>query len=313
MALAQTALVASRLRDAHDALRVETVPFKTRGDIDQVSKLERHGGKGGAFVAEIREAMKEDTLNAAMHSLKDLPGDEEAPGLVIGAYLPRESAGDALVFRPGIDPDSALASGLAGMKIGTNAVRRAAFARRLWPDAEIIHYRGAADTRLRKLDEGALQQRENEAPVGPADALIMAESGLHRVGAAGRIGYSIPQEKMLPAVGQGVIAVECLAEDWETRRLLSAINDKPTEACVLAEREMLWILNGHCNTPIGGHAVIENETLSLRGVVLSEHGATFIEASSTGDPAHARTIGRTVGLALLNSGAGELIAASGAS
>ena len=111
-----------------------------------------HGGKGGAFVAEIRNAVLSGELQAAMHSLKDMPGNEDTPGLVIGATLSRDPPGDVLVLRAGISIDDLRRSRGKGFKIGTNAVRRAAYARRLFPDIEVIHYRGAADTRVRKLD-----------------------------------------------------------------------------------------------------------------------------------------------------------------
>ena len=118
---------------ANPGLNVEIVKFETRGDQDQTSKLLRHGGKGGAFVAEIRQAMRAGELQAAMHSLKDVPGNEETPGLVIAATLPRDAANDSLVLRPGLSLETFRASHGKGFKIGTNAVRRAAYLRRLFP------------------------------------------------------------------------------------------------------------------------------------------------------------------------------------
>ena len=153
MALAQTEEIARRLKAAAPELDVEIVKFETVGDTDQTSKLLMHGGKGGAFVAEIRAAVRTGKLHAAMHSLKDMPGNEDTPGLVIGATLPRDPPTDALVLRPGISFEEIKRSGGTGFKIGTNAVRRAAYARRLFPDIEVIHFRGAADTRVRKLDQ----------------------------------------------------------------------------------------------------------------------------------------------------------------
>src|SRR3954465_13714003 len=151
MALAQTEQIARRLVAAAPELDVEIVKFETVGDQDQTSKLLNHGGKGGAFVAQIRQAVIEGRLHAAMHSLKDMPGNEDTPGLVIGATLPRDPPGDALVLRPGLSIGDFTQSRGRGLKIGTNAVRRAAYARRLFPDVEVIHYRGAVDTRVRKL------------------------------------------------------------------------------------------------------------------------------------------------------------------
>src|SRR5260370_22293654 len=134
-----------------------------------------------------------------MHSLKDMPGNEDTPGLVIGATLPRDPPGDVLVTRPGVSIDAIRRSRGKGFKIGTNAVRRAAYARRLFPEVEIIHYRGAADTRVRKLDNSELQRLADGGAVGPADALITSRPGLQRVCLAKRIAseFSIPGK--LPA------------------------------------------------------------------------------------------------------------------
>ena len=138
-----------------------------------------------------------------------MPGNEDTPGLVIGATLPRDPPGDVLVLRAGVSIDDLRRSRGKGFKIGTNAVRRAAYARRLFPEVEVIHYRGAADTRVRKLDRLEMQRLPDGGEVGPADALIMARSGLERVGLASRIAYEFSIQEMLPAVGQGIVAVEC--------------------------------------------------------------------------------------------------------
>src|ERR1700759_3460619 len=225
MALAQTEAIARQLTAAVPGLDVEIVKFETTGDIDQTGKLLPHGGKGGAFVAQIREAVLRGELHAAMHSLKDMPGNEDTPGLVLGATLSRDPPSDALVLRPGLSLEDFRRARGRGFKIGTNAVRRAAYARRLFPDVEVIHYRGAADTRVRKLDAGEKQKLPDGGAVGPADALIMARSGLERVGLAGRIAYEFPVADMLPAVGQGIVAVECAARDFDTCCILSAIDD----------------------------------------------------------------------------------------
>src|ERR1700731_249176 len=189
MALAQTGEIARQLAAAAPDIDVEIVKFETSGDSDQTGKLLQHGGKGGAFVAEIRDAVRSGKLHAAMHSLKDMPGNEETPGLVIGATLKRDSASDVLVLRPGLSIEEFRRAGGKGFKIGTNAVRRAAYARRLFPDVEGIPYRGAADSRVRKLDNSEMQRLPGGGAVGPADALIMARSGLQRLGLANRIAY----------------------------------------------------------------------------------------------------------------------------
>ena len=307
MALAQTEEIARRLAAVVPDLDVEIVKFETTGDIDQTGKLLPHGGKGGAFVAEIRHAVRAGQLQAAMHSLKDMPGNEDTPGLVIGATLSRDPANDVLVLRPGLSVEELRSSRGKGFKIGTNAVRRAAYARRLFPDIEVIHYRGAADTRVRKLDHLEKQRLADGGAVGPADALIMARSGLERVGLANRIAYEFSVAEMLPAAGQGIVAVECAADDWPTRGLLAKIDDLAARRCSEAEREVLWVLNGHCNSPIAGFAVIDGAQMSLTASVLDEDGQRFIEVSRSGPAERPRELGRAAGLELLAKGAAEII------
>jgi hydroxymethylbilane synthase len=307
MALAQTEEIARRLTAATPDIDVEIVKFETSGDQDQTSKLLAHGGKGGAFVAEIRRAVVAGDLQAAMHSLKDMPGNEDTPGLVIGATLTRDSPADVLVLRAGLSIDDLRRARGKGFKIGTNAVRRAAYARRLFPDVEVIHYRGAADTRVRKLDHLELQRLPEGGAVGPADALIMARSGLERVGLAGRIAYEFSLQEMLPAVGQGIVAVECAIDDWQTRRILAGIDDLASHRSADAEREVLWVLNGHCNSPVAGFSSIDGDQMSLTASVLDEAGDLFIEASRSGPANRPRELGRAVGLELLTKGAAEII------
>lgn len=311
MALAQTREIVARLTEVAPESAPEIVRFKPVGDRDETSKLDRHGGKGGAFVGEIRAAMREGALDAAMHSLKDVPGDEETPGLVFGAYLKREAIEDALVFRAGRSFADFVAERGRGFKIGTNSVRRAAFLKRLYPACEVIHYRGAADTRIKKLDDGAMQKLPGGGEIGPADGLVMAKSGLDRVGLAARIAAILPPEEMLPAVGQGIVAVECGARDWRTQELLSRIDDSKARACALAERETLWTLNGHCNSPIAGLARIDGGEIELRAAVLSLDGGKLIEAEGRGPIDRPRELGRDVGAILLQKGAGAIIASAG--
>jgi hydroxymethylbilane synthase len=307
MALAQTGEIARRLTAAATDIDVEIVKFETSGDSDQTGKLLQHGGKGGAFVADIRKAVISGELHAAMHSLKDMPGNEDTPGLVIGATLARDPPGDALVLRAGVSIDDLSRSRGRGFKIGTNAVRRAAYARRLFADIEVIHYRGAADTRVRKLDNSEMQRLPGGGEVGPADALIMARSGLERVGLASRMAYEFSIPEMLPAAGQGIVAVECAIDDWQTRRLLSLIDDPNAHKSADAEREVLWVLNGHCNSPIAAFSTIEGTQMSLTASVLDEAGSLFIEAARSGPANRPRELGRAVGLELLDKGAAEII------
>ncbi|MBY0380969.1 MAG: hydroxymethylbilane synthase [Xanthobacteraceae bacterium] len=307
MALAQTDEIARQLTAAVPGLVVEIVKFETAGDQDQTGKLLNLGGKGGAFVGQIRDAVRDGRLQAAMHSLKDMPGNEDTPGLVIGALLVRDPPSDALVTRDGMSFADIQRHGGRGFKIGTNAVRRAAYIRRLLPEAEVIHYRGAADTRVRKLDNGEMQRLPNGGAIGPADALVMARAGLERVGLANRIAHEFTPHEILPAVGQGIVAVECAASDWQTRAYLAKIDDATARLCADAEREVLWVLNGHCNSPVAGYATTDGGEISLTAAVLDERGGQFIEVARRGPAERPRELGRAVGFELLAKGAAEII------
>ncbi|MDB5619528.1 hydroxymethylbilane synthase [Tardiphaga sp.] len=307
MALAQTEEIARQLVAAASELDVEIVKFEPVGDRDQTSNLLTHGGKGGAFVGEIRDAVRAGRLHAAMHSLKDMPGNEDTPGLVIGATLMRDPPTDALVLRAGLTLEDLKRTRGEGFKIGTNAVRRAAYIRRLFPAIEVIHYRGAADSRVRKLDSREMQRLPGGGEVGPADALIMARSGLERVGLADRIAYDFSPLEMLPAAGQGIVAVECAVNDWQTRRYLAMIDDAAAHLSCDAEREVLWVLNGHCNSPVAAYSTISGTQMAMTASVLDESGGHFIEVTRTGPADRPRELGRAVGLDLLDKGAGAVI------
>lgn len=307
MALAQAELVARLLQDIDADLDIGLAHNDPRGDRDQISRLDRHGGKGGAFVAEIRADVVAGRSQCAMHSLKDMPGNEETPGLVIGAYLRRDDPTDSIVLRPGLTLEDVQRDEGAGLKLGTNSVRRAALVRSIFPKIEVIHFRGAADTRIQKLDQGLMQQLVDGSEVGPADAILLATSGMARIGAADRIAHRFSVDEMLPAVGQGIVAVECAANDWSTLNLLSRIDDPAARACAQAEREMLWVLDGHCNSPMAAHATIDGETMLLRAAVMSVEGDQVMRHEASGPAVYPRELGRNVGLALIAQGAPALI------
>ena len=310
MALAQTDLVAERLRANVPGIEIALAETNPRGDRDQISRLDRHGGKGGAFVAEIRADVLAGRSQAAMHSLKDMPGNEEVPGLVIGAYLSRDDPTDSLVLRPGLSMDELRADQGAGHRIGTNSVRRAAFLRQIFPRIEVIHYRGAADSRIRKLDAGEGQQMPDGSLTAPADAILLATAGMARVDASHRIDHTFSTAQMLPAVGQGIVAVECAAADWQTRQWLASIDDADARACAEAEREVLWVLDGHCNSPIAAHATIDGGTMHMEAAVMSLDGQTILRRADEGEAAYPRELGRRIALSLRDDGADRLIAAS---
>ncbi len=307
MALAQTELVSNLLRDAVPGLDIGIAENNPRGDRDQISRLDRHGGKGGAFVAEIRADVVSGRSQCAMHSLKDMPGNEETPGLVIGAYLKRDEPTDTLVLRPDITMADLRKDAGSGFKLGTNSVRRAAFLRDILSKADIIHFRGAADTRIHKLDNGIPQKLVDGTEVGPADGILLATSGMARVGVLDRASYTFPVEEMLPAVGQGIVAVECASNDWQTLDYLSRIDDANARACAEAEREVLWVLDGHCNSPIAAHASIDGDVMKISAAVLSIEGNTIIRHEADGPAEFPRELGRNVGLAMIAKGAQAII------
>ncbi len=307
MALAQAKMVSDLLREAVPNLDILLAENNPRGDRDQISRLDRHGGKGGAFVAEIRADVVAGRSQCAMHSLKDMPGNEETPGLVIGAYLKRDDPTDSLVLHPEITMDMLRKNGGEGYKLGTNSVRRAAFIRELFPNIEVIHYRGAADTRIHKLDNRLPQELVDGGKVGPADAILLATSGMARVGVSNRASHTFSVEEMLPAVGQGIVAVECASNDWKTLEYLSRIDDVHARACADAEREVLWVLDGHCNSPIAAHALIEGDQMKIAVTVMSLDGDTFIRHQQQGPAEFPKELGRNAGLVMIKKGAQAII------
>jgi hydroxymethylbilane synthase len=277
MALRQAALVRDRLTAAHPGLAAEIVTIRTTGDRVQDRRLAEIGGKG-LFTKEIEEALFVGRVDLAVHSLKDvetwLPN-----GLEIACVLPRDDPRDAFLSRTaasfGALPERA--------RIGTSSLRRQAQLLRRRPDLVVVPMRGNVDTRLRKL------------AAGEVDALVLALCGLARLDAAEHATEILPHEMMLPAVGQGALAIECRAgEDW-LRSLLEPLHDPRTAACVAAERAMLAALDGTCRTPIAGLAEIEGGRLTLEGLLLMPDGSAEIGARTQGDPAQAEMLGAELG------------------
>jgi hydroxymethylbilane synthase len=280
--------VAMRLRSLGHA--VEIVEIATHGDAEQSSSIGDIGSPG-VFTKEIQRALLEREIDVAVHSLKDLPTDL-VPGLVLAAIPLRESAADVLV--------SPVAKSLAELRqaarVGTGSLRRQAQLRHARPDLRVEGVRGNVDTRLRKLDEGQF------------DALILAEAGLNRLGLAKRIAQVLPLEVMLPAVGQGALAIECRAEDAAARVALAPLDEAATRAAVTAERALLAQLRGGCLAPIGAHASIAAGRLQLSAVVLNPSGTKRLDECDSAAPDQAEALGRRVANALLSRGAAELIA-----
>ena len=286
LALTQTGLVRDALAKAVPALAapgaIEIVAIKTTGDVIQDRPLSEAGGKG-LFVKEIEEALLQGRIDAAVHSMKDMP-IAQPPGLAIAAFLPREDARDVLIA------DLARIDDLPqGAIVGTSALRRKALLLHRRPDLQIVTLRGNVDTRLAKRAAGTVQ------------ATILALAGLKRLGKTG-VGTPIPEAEMLPAVGQGAVCIEARENDAQTRGWLAAIDHEPTAVCVRAEHAMLVVLDGSCRTPIAGHAILTGGELHLRGLIARPDGSEVIATERRGSIADAAALGRDAGEELKRRG-----------
>lgn len=294
LALTQTGLVRDALARAVPALAapdaIEIVAIKTTGDAIQDRPLSEAGGKG-LFVKEIEEAMFSGRIDAAVHSMKDMP-TAQPPGLVISAFLPREDTRDVLIAN-----DAARIADLRqGAIVGTSALRRRALLLHRRPDLEIVTLRGNVETRLAKCRGGTVQ------------ATILALAGLKRLGME-KVGTPIPEDEMLPAVGQGAVCIEARIDDQRTRGWLAAIDHQPTSVCVSAEHAMLAVLDGSCRTPIAGHAVLTSEGLHLRGLIARPDGSEVIFTERRGLAADAEAMGRDAGDELKRNGGPDFFTA----
>jgi hydroxymethylbilane synthase len=281
MALRQTAVVRDRLAACHPDLAaddaIEIVTIRTTGDRVQDRRLAEIGGKG-LFAKEIDEALIRGRIDLAVHSLKDL--ETWLPARVeIACILPRDDPRDAFV-----SPRAASLADLPeGAVVGTASLRRQAQLLRRRPDLRIVPFRGSANTRIRKLEAGEV------------DATLLALCGLERIGLAHLAREILPREIMLPAVGQGALAVECRAGDEAARHLLAPLHDPRSAACSDAERAMLGVLDGSCRTPIAGLAELDGDRLTIEGLLLTPDGSAEIRSRRSGAMADAAAIGAELG------------------
>ncbi len=273
LALRQTEAVASALRAAWPSLRCEIVPLSTTGDRDLDRPIPAFGGKG-VFTLEIEAALERGEIHLAVHSLKDLP-TAERPGLAVGAVTRREDPADALIAREG----AGLAALVAGARVGTSSLRRSAQLRAARPDLRAESIRGNVETRLRKLDEGLYE------------AIVLALAGLRRVGLEKRMTEKLSLDVMLPAPGQGALAVQRRTDDEASARLLEPIHDVPTWAAVTAERSFLAALEAGCSAPVAALAELRGARLEMRGLSATEDGSTVWRVSGTGDPERPEELG----------------------
>jgi hydroxymethylbilane synthase len=299
LARLQTEIVAQALRVAWPGVVTSSLVISTTGDAVQDRPLAAIGGKG-LFTAELEAALRDGSIDLAVHSLKDLPS-EASPGLVLGAILSRDDERDALVSRGG----HTLAGLPAGAVVGTSSQRRGAQVRALRPDLRLEDLRGNADTRLRKAFD----------PAGAYDAIVVAAAALARLGRSADASELFDPDVLLPAPGQGALAVQCRDED-ESRRLLAPLHDVATAAATLAERAFLEGLGGGCAVPIAAHGSLHGGALlRLRGRVCSIDGERRIDVEETapiasGTPAgeaQARVVGLRLARKALDLGAGEML------
>ncbi|HTQ33565.1 MAG TPA: hydroxymethylbilane synthase [Stellaceae bacterium] len=281
MALFQANLVRDRLIAAHPKLgapgMIEVEVIRTTGDRVQNRLLAEIGGKG-LFTKEIEQALIDRRVDFAVHSLKDM--ETFLPeGLAIVCVPPRDDPRDALVTRDG----GALASLAPGAKIGTASLRRAAQLLRRRPDLVAAPIRGNVDTRLGKL------------AAGEVDGLLLALCGLERLGRTDVVSEILSVEDMLPAVGQGALAIEARADDADLAALLTPLHDAKSAACITAERAMLAALDGSCRTPIAGLAEAQSDRLHLKALLLAADGSAAREADGTAALADAAALGRDIG------------------
>ena len=284
----------------HAGLEIRIEIIRTTGDRQQQAEPgSGFGSDKGIFVKEIEEALLESRIDAAVHSLKDLP-TEQPEGLVITAIPAREDARDALVTRDG----ASILSLPGGARVGTSSPRRAAQLAAFRPNLLFAPVRGNVDTRILKMVEGKFE------------AVVLAAAGLRRLGYVdgampgnARV-WMIPEEICLPAVGQGALAIECRAGDAATRSKLRVLHDEAAAAEVEAERAFLAAMGGGCRVPVAARARVDGPGhLSLRGVVAAPDGSRLINVVLDGPVTDARDLGRRLGLAALARGAGEIIKA----
>ncbi|WP_339768265.1 hydroxymethylbilane synthase [uncultured Pseudosulfitobacter sp.] len=285
LALAQAYETRDRLAAAFDLPHAafEIVVIKVTGDLIQDRALKEIGGKG-LFTREIEQDLSSAKIDIAVHSMKDMP-TEQPPGLLLDTYLPREDVRDAFVSLT----HSAIADLPQGATVGTSSLRRRAQLLHRRPDLHVVEFRGNVQTRLRKLDDGV------------AVATFLAAAGLNRLNMADVPATPIDTADMLPAIAQGAIGIERRTDDAATAQLLKAIHHTPTGQRLAAERAFLATLDGSCETPIAGLAVLDGDTLTLRGEVLRPDGSEVIKGMRAGPIATGADMGRDLAQELLAS------------
>ena len=289
LALWQAEHVAELIRELVEVESVTLVPMSTQGDQILDRRLQKIGGKG-LFIKELEVAMQAGDAEMAVHSMKDMPVDLP-DGFSIAAVLPRGNAADALVGQPLTDlPD--------GARIGSSSLRRVAQLKMLRPDLQIDPLRGNINTRLAKLGGGEY------------DAIVLAAAGLERLGLEDQISQLFTPIEMLPAVAQGVIGIECPAENVDLRSILARLNDQAASRTTLAERTVAKILQADCQSPVAVHAVTIGSTLTITALVAAPDGTQSIRDKLSGPSEDAKQLATQLAQRMIESGAQVILAAA---
>ena len=291
LALWQANYVKDRLQQLYPDLTIELVPMVTKGDVILDSPLAKIGGKG-LFVKELENALLNKEADIAVHSMKDVPM-QFPEGLGLAVICQREDPRDAFVSHS----YRTFAELPQGAVVGTSSLRRQCQLKALRPDLDIRSLRGNVGTRLSKLDNGDY------------DAIILASAGLIRLGLADRIASFIDIEQSLPAAGQGAVGIECRTDDVQVHTLLAPLADAETTYCVRAERAMNNHLQGGCQVPIGGYAVLQQGQLYLRALVGDIDGSRIIRAEGKSAVENAEVLGVQIAEQLLAQGADKILQA----
>ncbi len=270
-------------------MEAEIVIIKTSGDKMQQMPLTQIGAKG-IFIKELEEALLEETIDLAVHSVKDIPTD--VPGrLHFPAVCRRDDVRDCLVSNNGM----LLVNLKQGARVGTGSLRRQAQLRHHRADLDLRDLRGNVDTRLRKVESGEY------------DAIVLSKAGLDRLGWSQKITEILSTEISLPAVGQGAIAIEARAKDVEAADILGKLDDEETRTVIIAERALLGALQGGCQVPLGAWARIERGELVMEAVVCSIDGTQYVRQKATAQPAQAAELGQRMAQLLLDGGARNIL------
>ena len=267
----------------------EIVIIKTSGDKLQQSALTQIGGKG-IFIKELEDALLQESIDIAVHSVKDIPTEMQR-GLSFPAICRRDDVRDCLVSNNG----ATLANLRQGARVGTGSLRRQAQLRHIRPDLDVRDLRGNVDTRLRKVESGEY------------DAVILAKAGLDRLGCNHRISEILSPDVCMPAVGQGAIGVECRADDAQASEVLEKLDHAETRTAIIAERTLLSVLQGGCQVPLGAWARIERGELVLDACVCSIDGAQYVKQRATAPPDQARSLGERMAQLLIDAGARDIL------